>query len=71
VHLCQGLTYLPNKLRAIDWPGYPLKSLPMGFSPDKLVELNMPCSYIKEIWKGKKVRSSLMQVCSFVPFQIS
>jgi hypothetical protein len=72
VHFCEGLSYLPSKLRAIDWFGYPLKSLPMSFSHDKLVDLNMPCSHVEEVWKGKKVRSLvLMQVCYFYPFQIS
>jgi hypothetical protein len=67
VELCEGLSYLPNKLQAIDWAGCPLKSLPMSFSPDKLVELNMHGSHIEEIWKGKKVRSSvlLMQLSVF------
>jgi len=39
----------------------------MGFSLDKLVELNMPSSDIEEIWKGKKVRFSvlLMQLSVF------
>jgi hypothetical protein len=68
--LCEGLSYLPNKLRAIDWPGCPLKSLPMSFSLDKLVVLNMPFSRIEEIWKGKEVRSSvlLMQLSVFFFF---
>jgi hypothetical protein len=67
VELSEGLSYLPNKLRAIDWFQCPLKSLPMGFSLDKLVELNMPSSDIEEIWKGKKVRFSvlLMQLSVF------
>lgn len=56
VELCEGLSYLPNKLRVIDWARCPLKSLPMNFSLDKLVELNMHGSHIEEIWKGKKVR---------------
>jgi hypothetical protein len=75
---CEGLSYLPNKLRAIEWFGCPSKSLPMSFSLDKLVELNMPWSGIKEIWKGKKVRSSVlfMQLrvfffFFFLSFQIS
>ncbi|XP_059429295.1 disease resistance protein RUN1-like [Corylus avellana] len=54
VHLSQGLCYLSDKLRAMDWHGYHLKSLPMTFSPDKLVELHMPCSHIEQIWEGKK-----------------
>jgi hypothetical protein len=63
----ESLSYLPNKLRAIDLPLYPLKSLPMSFSPDKLVKLDMHFSLIEEIWNEKKVRSSvlLMQLSVF------
>jgi hypothetical protein len=74
VELSEGLSYLPNKLQAIDWDGCPLKSLPMSFSLDKLVVIRMPFSKIEEIWKGKKVRSSvlLMQLSVFFFFfQIS
>jgi hypothetical protein len=70
VHLSQGLCNLSNNLRAIDWQGYPLKTLPLTFSPDNLVELHMPYSRIEQIWMGKKVRSSLMHVCCFFTFQI-
>jgi hypothetical protein len=73
VELCEDLTYLPNKLRVIDWHGYPLKSLPMIFSSDFLVELRIPFSNIEEIWKGEKVRSSvlLMQLSVFFFFSFS
>jgi hypothetical protein len=56
----EGLSYLPNKLRVIDLPLYPLKSLPMSFSPDKLVKLDMHFSLIEEIWNEKKVRSLVL-----------
>ena len=67
VQLPQGLNYLSNELCAIDWHGYPLKSMPTSFQPNKLVELRMHCSSIKKLWKGIMVRFLLMQMCiSFI-----
>ena len=68
VQLPQGLSYLSNELRAIDWHGYPLKSMPTSFQPNKLVELRMHYSDIKQLWKGIMVRFSLMQMCFFHHF---
>ena len=59
VQLPQGLNYLSNELRIIDWHGYPLKSMPTNFQPIKLVEVRMQCSGIKKLWKGIMVRFSL------------
>ena len=67
VQLPQGLSYLSNELRVIDWHGYPLKSMPTNFQPNKLVELRMHCSGIKQLWKGIMVRFSLILICiSFI-----
>ncbi|KAL6317035.1 hypothetical protein AAG906_026814 [Vitis piasezkii] len=44
-----GLSYLY-------WHGYPLNSLPSNFEPQKLVELNMPYSNIREFVEGNMVR---------------
>ena len=67
IQLPQGLNYLSNELRIIDWRGYPLKSMPTSFQPNKLVELRMHYSDIKQLWKGIMVRFSLMQMCfSFI-----
>ncbi|KAL0010746.1 hypothetical protein SO802_005854 [Lithocarpus litseifolius] len=52
VRLPQGLISLSSELRLMDWPEYPLKSMPKNFNPDKLVELIMPCSRIKQLWEG-------------------
>nr|XP_023879097.1 disease resistance protein RML1B-like [Quercus suber] len=52
IQLLQGLNYLSNELRVIDWHGYPLKSMLAHFQPNKLVELRMHCSNIKQLWKG-------------------
>ena len=68
VQLPQGLNYLSNELRAIDWHGYPLKSMPTSFQPNKLVELRMHYSNIKQLWKGSMVRFSLMQMCFSIIF---
>ncbi|CAL8176243.1 unnamed protein product [Prunus armeniaca] len=38
--------YLPNELRLLRWPEYPLQSLPANFHPKKLVGLTMPRSRI-------------------------
>ena len=62
VQLPQGLSYLSNELCAIDWHGYPLKSMSTSFLPYKLVELRMHCSDIKKIWKGIVVRFLHMQM---------
>ncbi|XP_048420947.1 disease resistance-like protein DSC1 [Pyrus x bretschneideri] len=49
--LSQGLQSLPNSLRYLYWQGYPLKSLPSNFSPQNLVELRMPGSFVgAELW---------------------
>ena len=67
IQLPQGLSYLSSELRIIDWYGYPLKSMPTNFQPNKLVELRMHNSDIKQLWKGIMVRFSLMLICfSFI-----
>ncbi|XP_050286579.1 disease resistance protein RUN1-like isoform X3 [Quercus robur] len=52
VSLPQGLISLSSDLRLMDWPEYPLKSMPKNFNPNKLVELIMPRSRIKQLWEG-------------------
>ncbi|KAK9205242.1 hypothetical protein WN943_015509 [Citrus x changshan-huyou] len=54
VQLPEGLEYLSNKLRLLDWHRYPLQSLPSNLQLDKTVELKMCYSRIKELWKGIK-----------------
>ncbi|XP_062021736.1 disease resistance protein RUN1-like isoform X2 [Rosa rugosa] len=46
-NLPNGLECLPNSLRILNWTGYPLKSLPSHFNPEKLLELEMFCSCIE------------------------
>ncbi|XP_050255293.1 TMV resistance protein N-like [Quercus robur] len=52
VQLPQGLSYLSNELRLLEWHGYHLKCLPTNFQLNKLVELRMHCSGIKQLWNG-------------------
>ena len=68
VHLPQGLSFLSSELRLMNWPGYPLKVMPRNFHPNKLVELIMPHSHIKQLWEGVWVRFSLMQNGVFLLF---
>jgi hypothetical protein len=68
VQLPQGLNYLSNELRVIEWHGYPLKSMPTNFQPNQLVELRMRCSRIKQLWKGMVVRFSTYANVYFLPF---
>ena len=56
LQLPEGLEYLSNELRLLEWHGYPLRSLPSNFQPDKIVELNMRYSRIEQMWCGIKVR---------------
>ncbi|PRQ22492.1 putative leucine-rich repeat domain, L domain-containing protein [Rosa chinensis] len=54
VELPEGLTFLSNSLRLLEWSGYPLRSLPQNFEPHELVELNLCHSNIEHLWKGAK-----------------
>ncbi|KAL0017104.1 hypothetical protein SO802_004173 [Lithocarpus litseifolius] len=52
VQLPQGLNYLSNELRMMDWCDYPLKSMPISFRPTNLVELIMPRNCIEQLPTG-------------------
>ena len=60
VKFLQGLSYLSNELRFLEWDGYHLKFLPTNFQPIKLVELRMHFSGIRQLWKGIMVRFVLI-----------
>ncbi|CAK7323782.1 unnamed protein product [Dovyalis caffra] len=51
LQLSEGLKSLPNELRYLYWHGYPLKSFPVNFHPMNLVELILPYSNLKRLWK--------------------
>lgn len=61
VHLPQGLSFLSNELRVMEWHDYPLTFMPRHFQPNNLVELIMPRSHIKQLPKEFSVSILLMQ----------
>ncbi|XP_034701582.1 disease resistance protein RPV1-like isoform X1 [Vitis riparia] len=54
LHLYGDFKFLSNNLRSLYWDGYPLKSLPSNFHPEKLVELKMCFSQLERLWEGNK-----------------
>ena len=68
VQLPQGLNHISNELRLLQWYGYHLKYIPTNFQLNKLVELRMHCSGIKQLWNGNMVRFLVMKMCIFFIF---
>ncbi|XP_031270621.1 TMV resistance protein N-like [Pistacia vera] len=62
VQLPEGLDYLPNNLRLLDWKGYPLKSLPPNLQLDKIIELNLEESRIEQLPQGIKPFNNLESI---------
>ncbi|RDX72266.1 TMV resistance protein N, partial [Mucuna pruriens] len=54
VNFSGSLSYLSNELRYLSWDKYPFTCLPSSFHPDKLVELILRRSNIKQLWEGTK-----------------
>ncbi|RVW62925.1 TMV resistance protein N [Vitis vinifera] len=51
---------LPSfELRYLHWDEYALKYLPPNFHPKNLVELNLRCGNIKQLWEGNKLLKKL------------
>ncbi|XP_050145800.1 disease resistance protein RPV1-like isoform X2 [Malus sylvestris] len=53
---------LPDSLHYLYWWKYPLESLPSNFCPENLVELHMPCSKVKKLWKEEQILVSLQVI---------
>ncbi|KAD6454839.1 hypothetical protein E3N88_09545 [Mikania micrantha] len=53
----EDVKYFPDTLRSLHWTGYHASSLPKTFQANNLVNLEMPRSYISQLWEGgeKKV----------------
>ncbi|XP_052183207.1 TMV resistance protein N-like isoform X1 [Diospyros lotus] len=62
VWLPNGLDYLSNDLRVLDWHGYPSKCLPSNFQPDNLVTLKISNSCLKQPWNGRMCLDKLEHV---------
>jgi hypothetical protein len=54
-HFSEGPNYLSNELRLLDWPEYPLQSLPSNFQGQKLIIFRMRNSLFKELEERFKV----------------
>ena len=66
-YLSQSVNYLPRKVRLLHWEHFPMKCLPSNFSPQFLVELNMPDSELEKLWEGTHV-SNFFIIISFAYF---
>ncbi|KAL3499772.1 hypothetical protein ACH5RR_038865 [Cinchona calisaya] len=51
----QGLDWIPNEIRWLDWHGYPSEFLPDSFQAKKLICLELRRNHIIQLWKGKKL----------------
>ncbi|KAJ4713861.1 Resistance gene-like [Melia azedarach] len=58
----EGLEYLPNELRFLEWTGYPFKFLPPNFNPSKIVEFHMRRSSIEQLWIGANDLNNLISI---------
>ncbi|KAL3016931.1 hypothetical protein AAZX31_06G244100 [Glycine max] len=56
------LVKLSNELGYLGWEKYPFECLPPSFEPDKLVELILPKSNIKQLWEGTKSLPNLRRL---------
>ncbi|XP_040372655.1 TMV resistance protein N isoform X2 [Rosa chinensis] len=52
--ISSGPKFLPNSLIILKWNWYPSKSLPAGFRPNILAELEMPRSNLVRLWDGRQ-----------------
>ena len=68
VSLPHGLDLLPENLRYFLWDGYPLKSLPLTFCHEMLVELSLRGSHVEKLWNGVLV--SMVHVFIIILFSI-
>ncbi|KAM7470220.1 hypothetical protein LguiA_008403 [Lonicera macranthoides] len=59
VHLSGSYESFPKNLRWLCWHGFPLKSVPIDLSLEKLIVLDMSYSKLKQVWKGFKLLGSL------------
>ncbi|CAK8566892.1 unnamed protein product [Lathyrus sativus] len=60
LHLLEGLEWLSDKLRCLEWHKFPLESLPSTFYAKFLVKLIMKHSKLKKLWDGIQRLYNLM-----------
>lgn len=59
-----GLKKVFNATKIVYWTEYPLKTLPLEGSSDKLVEIHMPFCHIKQLWRGVQVTYLMLLIVS-------
>ncbi|XP_039689921.1 disease resistance protein RUN1 isoform X2 [Medicago truncatula] len=57
-----SLNFLSSHLGYLCWDKYPFTCLPSSFQPDKLVELVLPRSNIRQLWEGTKCLHNLTHI---------
>ncbi|KAL7186731.1 hypothetical protein ACSBR2_028459 [Camellia fascicularis] len=62
LHVTEDLKYLSNKLRYLDWCGYPMKCMPSTFQPERLVELHLTYSSIEQLWEGTMPHLGILRI---------
>ncbi|KAI9119849.1 hypothetical protein K1719_009238 [Acacia pycnantha] len=62
VYLPKVLEFFPNKIKYLEWYGYPLESLPPTFCPENLVELHLPNSHVQKLWDGVQDLVNLKEI---------
>ncbi|KAG8633559.1 hypothetical protein MANES_18G115166v8 [Manihot esculenta] len=62
VYLPCGLDFLSDELRYLYWNRYPFSFLPSNFQAENLVELNLACSYVEQLWTGVQNIVSLKEI---------
>ncbi|XP_028755595.1 disease resistance-like protein DSC1 [Neltuma alba] len=51
VHHPTSFESFSDESGSLEWNGYPFKSLPLNFYPEKLVEHSMPNSHVMKLWR--------------------
>ncbi|KAG7536362.1 P-loop containing nucleoside triphosphate hydrolase [Arabidopsis suecica] len=49
-----GLSFPLEEVRYLEWLKFPLNELPSDFTPENLIDLKLPYSKIKQVWKESK-----------------
>jgi len=68
LYLPQGLNYLSQKLKILEWDHFPLTCMPSNFCTEYLVELNMRFSKLHKLWEGNRVRNCYRVLFNFQLF---
>ncbi|KAL0762834.1 hypothetical protein Bca101_078985 [Brassica carinata] len=62
MHIPEELELPLEEVRCLHWLNFPKDELPQDFNPKNLVDLKLPYSKIKQIWKDEKNAPKLMWV---------